>query len=292
MKYNKLILCSFTFMFLFFTTVCGQEETKDATIPPSWFANYVNIVSSNSTRFGPTKTNDLYLEYELMGRQGIFDFYGYVDLPKFFGIGSDHNKGIWDKKGTRAFADLQGRMSINGLLGKGQNKSLLKEYFVATNYIGNFGAESDGLSSHVLWLGLGTSINTYSKLGLDINFYVRKTFTDYGSQKENTWQGYRLKMKWIYPIASVFNNQGSLTYIGFGDFDFNTGKAPAEKPSNNIGSNDALQITNVVDISYKRFHTAAVARYWHHGGGNRYNGGSFPVNTSGWGCYFIIGVKL
>lgn len=292
MKKTKYLSLLFCFLFVFQTVIKAQEEIDAKIVPPSWFANYVNVVSSNSTRFGPTKTNDVYLEYELMGRQGWFDFYGYVDFPKFFGIGSDHNSGFWDKNGAKAFADLQGRMSINRALGMGQNKGFLKEYFVSTNYIGNFAKESVGASSHVLWLGLGTTVNTYSKLNLDVNFYIRKTFTDYGSPKENTLQGYRLKMKWMYPVASLFNNQGALTYIGFGDYDFGTDKAPKEKPSNNIGSNDALMVTNVLDLSYKRVHFASVARYWHHGGGNRYNGGSFPVNTSGWGCYFIVGVKL
>ncbi|MCD7972233.1 MAG: hypothetical protein LUG18_06140 [Candidatus Azobacteroides sp.] len=290
MKNNKFIIALFSFSFLFLSITNGQEKANEKIIPPNWFVHNVNIVKSGNTRFGPTKTDDLYLEYELMGRQGIFDFYGYIDFPKFFGVGSDHLAGIWDKEGTRSFADLQGRMSINGLLGKGQNQGLFKEYFISTNYVGNF---AEGLSSsHVLWLGLGTSINTHSKLNLDVNFYIRKTFSDYGSQNEYSLQGHRLKMKWIYPITSLFNNQGSLTYIGFGDYDFNLGKEPKEKPSDNIGSNNALQISNVLDVSYKRFHAAAVARYWYHGGGSKNNGGSFPVNTNGWGYYFLIGYNL
>jgi len=276
---------------MFMATANAQEIKREMIVPPNWFAHYANIVNSYTTRFGPTKTNDLYLEYELMGRQGIFDFYGYFDMPKFFGIGSDHLEGIWDKKGTRLFADFQGRMSINGLIGKGQiRRGPFREFFVSTNYVGNFASKPN--ASHVLWFGLGTNINTYSKLDLNINFYVRKTFTDFGSVNEHSVQGYRLKMKWIYPITSLFNNQGGLTYIGFGDYDFNLGKAPKEYPSNNIGSNDAFQLSNVLDLSYKRFHFAAVARYWYHGGGNKYNGGSFPVRTNGWGSYFIIGYRL
>lgn len=293
MKKNKKIILSFlSLLCLSVSFAYGQEETgkTEKNRPPNWFVHNINVVNSYNTRFGPTKTNDLYLEYELMGRQGIFDFYGYFDMPKFFGVGSDHLNGIWDKDGTRLFADFQGRMSLNGLFGKGQNRGLLKEYFLSTNYVANFGSGFN--ASQVLWFGLGTTVNTYSKLDLNLNFYIRKTFTDFGSVNQHSLQGHRIKMKWIYPITSLFNNQGSLTYIGFADYDFNLGKAPKEKPSQNIGSNDAFQLSNVLDVSYKRFHAAAVARYWYHGGGSRYNGGTFPVQTNGWGAYFIVGYRL
>lgn len=293
MKDKKWLLLCLCLLSAVFSIQSQNGVTKDMGVkPPSWFAHNVNVVKSGNTRFGPTKTDDLYLEYELMGRQGPFDFYGYVDLPKFFGTGSKHLNGFWDGNGTKLFADLQGRLSINSLFGRGENRGLLKEYFIAANYVGNYGRRKDFNSAHNVWLGLGTSVNTYSKLSLDVNFYLHKAFSDYGASDEYSMHGYRLKMKWMYPIATLFNKQGGLTYIGFGDYDFGSHKEPKVKPSNNIGSNDALQITNVLDLTYRRFHTAAVARYWHHGGGNKYNGGSFPVNTSGWGYYFMVGYKL
>lgn len=270
----------------------AMEATKEENKVPSWFVNNVNVVWSQNTRYGPSPANSLYLEYELMGRQGIFDFYGYVDIPKTFGIGNDNIRGIWQKGGSRLFADLQGRMSINGLLGKGQNDSFLKEYFVALNYIGNFGKSKDFASGHSLWYGLGATVNTYSKLNLNVNFYLRKTFTNYGSGNEHSWRGYRVKLNWNYPICSLFNGNGSLTYVGFGDYDFGLDKRPKDRPSNDIGSNNALQVSTVLNVSYKKFHIAPVARYWYHGGENRYNGGSFPVRTSGWGYYIVAGVQL
>lgn len=288
---NKYILIFIGFLCAYNISVFAQETPQTEDKVPNWFSNNANIVWGQNTRYGPQKVNNLYLEYELMGRQGVFDFYGYVDLPKTFGAGKNI-QGIWDKDGAKAFADLQARMSINGLLGKGRNNSFLKEYFIATNYIGNFGSSSDYQSAHSLWYGLGTTVNTYSKFNLDVNFYLRKTFTNYGSGNEHSWKGYRVKLNWNYPICSLFNGDGGLTYIGFGDYDFGLDKRPQMLPSEDIGSNDALTVSNVIDISYKRFHCSAVSRYWYHGGENRYNGGSMPVRTNGWGYYIVAGIKL
>lgn len=283
-KITSLVVC---FLCIFSLSINAQETAQEENEVGSWFVNNANIVWGQNTRYGPAKVNNLYLEYELMGRQGIFDFYGYVDLPKTFGVGKNI-EGIWDKHGAKVFADLQARMSINGLFGKGQNNSFLKEYFVATNYVGNFGAQADFQSGHSLWYGLGTTVNTYSKFNLDVNFYLRKTFTNYGSGNEHSWKGYRVKLNWNYPICSLFNGNGGLTYLGFGDYDFGLDKRPKDRPSDDIGSNNALQVSNVLDVSYKRFHIATVARYWYHGGENRYNGGSFPVRTNGWGYYLSL----
>lgn len=290
-KISLLLIC--VFCTCFSITVFAQEgETPQKDWVPSWFVNNANIVWGQNTRYAPSKQNNLYLEYELMGRQSIFDFYGYVDFPKTFGAGKNL-EGIWDKHGSRMFADLQGRMSINGLFGKPRNSEApLKEYFVSLNYIGNFGKSSDFASSHSLWYGLGTTVNTHSNFRLDVNFYLRKTFTNYGSANEHSWKGYRIKMNWGYPICSLFNGQGALSYNGFGDYDFGLDKRPKIRPSAEIGSNNALTISNVLDVSYKRFHIATVARYWYHGGENRYNGAGSAVDTNGWGYYIVAGVSL
>lgn len=267
-------------------------EVEQPDIVPNWFVNNANIVWGQNTRYAPNPQNNLYLEYELMGRQGIFDFYGYVDLPKTFGIGKNI-EGIWDKHGSRAFADLQGRMSINGLFGKPRNSdALIKEYFIALNYIGNYGKYQDYASANSLWYGVGTTVNTYSKFRLDVNFYLRKTFTNYQSANEHSWKGYRIKMNWGYPLVSLFNGQGALNYAGFGDYDFGLDKRPKERPSADTGSNNALTVSNVLDLSYKKFHIATVLRYWYHGGENRFNGLGGPVRTNGWGYYIVAGVTL
>lgn len=291
MMKNRIITLIICALSLSGTSLFAQETPQEEDRVGSWFVNNANLVWGQNTRYGPEKADNLYLEYELMGRQGIFDFYGYVDIPKTFGVGRNI-QGVWDKDGSRLFADLQARMSINGLFGKGRNHSFLKEYFVATNYIGNFGSSDDYQAAHSLWYGLGTTVNTYSKFNLDVNFYLRKTFTNYGSGNENSWKGYRIKLNWSYPICSLFNGNGALNYIGFGDYDFGLDKRPKVLPSDDIGSNNALQVSNVLDVSYKRFHCATVARYWYHGGENRYNGGSFPVHTNGLGYYIVVGVKL
>lgn len=281
-----LLLC-------FATTALEAETVKPKSpLPGSWFGNNANVVWGDKTRYTPTKTSHLYLEYELMGRQGPFDFYGYVDFPKFFGVGTKDMNGFWDKEGAKAFADFQGRMSFNHIFKWGTTPGLLKEFFFATNYVGNYGDRKYGASSHVLWLGLGTTVNTYSKLGLNINFYARKNFSHYGGIHEYDWKGYRLKVNWSHPIATIMKGKGSLAYRGFADYDFGLGNEPKDKPSESLGSNNSFVVSNVLTFSYKRFNCSGVLRYWHHGGEMKNNGGTFQPQTNGFGYYIIAGFSL
>lgn len=276
----------------------AQDTSKNDELPGNWFSNNANIVWGDQTRYTPTKTSQLYLEYELMGRQGPFDFYGYVDLPKTFDVGTKSFPSMWDKEGSKLFADLQARLSINALGELGETPGPFKEYFLASTYIGDFGRSKYGNSSQVLWLGAGATVNTYSKLNFDINFYFRRNFTNYGSIHEHRWNGYKFKFNWNYPVASLFNGDGALTYIGFADYDFGLDKAPKDKPSEDISSNHSFVISNVLDISYKRFHCSGVLRYWHHGG-EMTNNGIVPgwvegghLQTNGFGYYIVAGFRL
>ncbi|MCV5597951.1 nucleoside-specific channel-forming protein Tsx, partial [Escherichia coli] len=51
-----------------------------------WLHQSLNVIGRTDSRFGPRLTNDLYPEYTVAGRKDWFVFYGYVDLPKFFGV--------------------------------------------------------------------------------------------------------------------------------------------------------------------------------------------------------------
>lgn len=256
---------------------------------PDYFFDHLQIVYSINERWGPQPANNFYLEYEAGFKSGIFDYFGYINMPKTFGIGKNI-EGVWEKNGAKVFTDMQGRMSINGLLGKEATDHFLREFFVSGSYVGNFGRV--GQSSHSLWLGLGTTVNTYSPFKFEANFYYRRTFSNFQSGNEYTFGGYRIKLNWGYPLGSILNDKIELNYIGFGDYDFDLNKRPKDRPSDDIGSNDALNISNGIDFAHKGWHFNLMSRFWHHGGENRYNGGSFPVRTSGWGIYFVFGHSI
>ena len=62
-----------------------------------WWHQSINIVGSNSTRFGPQKRSDLYPEYRAWAHVDWFDFYGYADLPKFL---------VWEMTTTLVFGTM------------------------------------------------------------------------------------------------------------------------------------------------------------------------------------------
>ncbi|MBW4964338.1 hypothetical protein KZZ06_20330, partial [Sulfitobacter sp. CW3] len=73
--------------------------------------------------------------------------------------------------------------------------------------------------ANTLYSGLGTDIDTHSRVNLSANFYGRYQWENYGASNEYSWDGYRAQMKYIVPISS-FDNGASLTYIGFTNYDF------------------------------------------------------------------------
>ncbi|MDU7769827.1 MAG: outer membrane protein OmpK, partial [Serratia marcescens] len=62
----------------------SMADSKDSQYVSDWWHQSVNVVGSYHTRFGPQLNNDVYLEYEAFAKKDWFDFYGYVDVPKFF----------------------------------------------------------------------------------------------------------------------------------------------------------------------------------------------------------------
>lgn len=103
-----------------------------------WWHQSVNVVGSYHTRFGPQLNNDVYLEYEALTRKEWFDFYGYLDVPKSFGVGNSADRGIWDK-GSPLFMEIEPRFSIDKLTGSDLSMGPFKEWFFANNYIYDMG---------------------------------------------------------------------------------------------------------------------------------------------------------
>lgn len=91
-------------------------NAQEIKIDESWLHQSLNVIGRTDSRFGPRLTNDLYPEYTVAGRKDWFDFYGYVDLPKFFGVGSHYDVGIWDE-GSPLFTEIEPRFSIDKLTG-------------------------------------------------------------------------------------------------------------------------------------------------------------------------------
>ncbi|WP_164497723.1 nucleoside-specific channel-forming protein Tsx [Burkholderia catarinensis] len=257
----------------------------------TWFHQSLGVIGSKDIRFGPHTTNDVYLEYEYFGRKGPFDLYGYVDLPRAIGVGNGYDSG-YTNKGSPLFSEQEPRVSIDDLLGRHLGFGPFKEWYVAFDWIYDQGHNTAG-RQNTLYAGFGTDIDTHTKLMLSANLYVRRQWENYGAANQNTWDGYRAQMKYIYPIGTFHG--GNLTYVGFFNYDF--GSKLREETGGNTRTDTAFVSTNVLIYSFKHWRFWTAARYFHNGGqwgGTELNFGDGPFQnrSTGWGYYASVGYQF
>ncbi|KGD70358.1 hypothetical protein HA49_20725 [Tatumella morbirosei] len=276
-------------------SVMGSSYAADTSpqYVSDWWHQSVNVVGSYHTRFGPKVNNDLYLEYEAFAHKDWFDFYGYVDVPKFFGIGNGNDNGIWDKGvGSPLFMEIEPRFSIDKLTGTSLAFGPFKEWYFANNYIYDMGPNNDN-RQNTWYMGLGTDIDTGTKLGLSLNVYAKYQWENYGAANENSWDGYRFKIKYFLPLTTLWG--GNLSYIGFTNFDWDSDLREKAGPSR---SGNSIASSHILSLSYDHWHYSLVARYFHNGGqwseGTKLNFGSGDFNTraTGWGYYAVVGYSF
>ncbi|MCC3701067.1 nucleoside-specific channel-forming protein Tsx [Rouxiella badensis] len=268
------------------------DDGKDQYVS-DWWHQSVNVVGSYHTRFGPQENNDLYLEYEAFAHKDWFDFYGYVDLPKFFGTGNGNDNGMWDKGvGSPLFMEIEPRFSIDKLTGKDLSFGPFKEWYFANNYIYDMGPNNAN-RQNTWYMGLGTDVNTYTPLNLSLNIYAKYQWQNYGAANENQWDGYRFKVKYFLPLGEMWG--GKVSYIGFTNFDFGSQLADNENYSR---TNHSIASSHILALNYAHWHYSLVARYFHNGGqwadGTELNfgNGNFTAKTTGWGYYAVIGYSF
>lgn len=266
-------------------------HAADGEYLSDWWHQSVNVVGSYHTRFSPRPNNDLYLEYEAFAHKDWFDFYGYVDIPKTFGAGNTTDSGAWDD-GSPLFIEIEPRFSLDKLTGAQLGFGPFKEWYFANNWIYDQGDNKSGRQS-TWYMGLGTDIDTGTALALSANIYAKYQGYNYGAANEHEWDGYRFKIKYMYPIAELWG--GHLSYIGFTNFDFGSdlrNEAGYTRTSNAIAS------SHILSLNYDHWHYSVVARYFHNGSqwadGTELNWGSgdFTSRSTGWGGYLVVGYNF
>ncbi|TKC85939.1 nucleoside-specific channel-forming protein Tsx [Trinickia terrae] len=279
-----------------------QVAESGAVIPPpqtapaspymsDWFHQSLGLIGSKDIRFGPYKTSDIYLEYEYFGRKGPFDLYGYVDVPRVLGEGSAHDTGITNR-GSPLFTEQEPRVSIDDLVGHHLGFGPFKEWYAAFDWIYDQGHKTSD-RQNTLYAGIGTDIDVHLPVFVSANLYVRRQWENYGAANQNTWDGYRAQMKYIYPIGTYYG--GHLTYVGFFNYDF--GSKLQEETGDNTRSDNAFVSTNVLVYSFTHWRFWGAARYFHNGG--QWNGsdlnfgdGTFHNHGTGWGYYASVGYQF
>ncbi len=268
-----------------------QAATPPSTYLSKWLHQSVGLIGSKDVRFGPARTNDIYLEYEYFGRKGPLDLYGYVDIPRVFGVGNGNDAGFTNK-GSPLFSEQEPRVSIDHVLGKSLAVGPLKEWYFAFDWLYDQGHNVAG-RLNTLYAGLGTDIDTHTPLRLSANLYVRRQFQNYGAANENTWDGYRAQMKYTLPLGTLYG--GQVLYVGFFNYDF--GSKLREETGDNTRTDTAFVATNVLAYSFKHWRFWTAARYFHHGGqwagtGLDFGDGTFQNRSNGWALYTSIGYQF
>lgn len=269
----------------------SQENSSGSEYVSDWWHQSVNVVGSEHTRFGPHLNNDLYLEYEAFTHKNWLDFYGYVDIPKFFGVGNGNDTGAWDN-GSPLFMEIEPRFSIDKLTGTDLSFGPFKEWYFANNYIYDMG-DNDASRQSTWYMGLGTDIDTGTKLALSANIYAKYQWENYSAANENSWDGYRFKVKYFLPLTTLWG--GNLNYIGFTNFDWGS---DLKDKSGTSRTNNSIASSHILSLGYDHWHYSAVARYFHNGGqwndGTELNFGNGPFNvkSTGWGYYLVVGYNF
>ncbi|WP_447722705.1 nucleoside-specific channel-forming protein Tsx [Edwardsiella tarda] len=259
-----------------------------------WWHQSVNVVGSYHTRFGPFRNNDVYLEYEAFAKKDWLDFYGYVDVPKFFGAGNSVDKGVWDKgEGSPLFMEIEPRFSIDKLTGLDLGFGPFKEWYFANDYVFDMGPNSDN-RQNTWYMGLGTDIDTGLPMSLSLNVYGKYQWENYGAANENSWDGYRVKVKYFVPLTELWG--GNLSYIGFTNFDFGSrlgDKSGVGSNGNQLRSNNSIASSHILALNYTHWHYSVVARYFHNGG--QWKEGAAlgeDLHPTGWGYYLVLGYNF
>lgn len=276
-------------------TAQAAENTSNDYLS-DWWHQSVNVVGSYHTRFGPQLRNDTYLEYEAFAKKDWLDFYGYVDAPRFFG-GDSASRGIWNH-GSPLFMEIEPRFSIDKLTGADLSFGPFKEWYFANNYIYDMGRNSAN-RQNTWYMGLGTDIDTGLPMSLSMNVYAKYQWENYDASNENSWDGYRFKIKYFVPITPLWG--GQLSYIGFTNFDWGSDLGNnSDRALNGVKTrtNDSIASSHILALNWTHWHASVVARYFYHGGqwndGAELNFGKqdFRVKSTGWGSYLVVGYNF
>lgn len=274
-----------SYIFAATATLCTVQQANSAMNTTLWG------IYSNNVMFSPKPVKNAYLELEYSGQTGPIDWYGYFDAPKFFD-GNQNITGVWDSKSSKLFMEHEPKVSLNRLTGKDLSVGPFKDWFIATDWIVDAG-NTVLTRQNTLYYGLGTSIDTHTKLGMSVNVYAKQQWENYGAANAYTSDdGGRLQVQFFYPLYS-FQNGASLNYFTFSNYDF--GSKLADKTGGNTRTNEAFVSTHIFSYKLKEFGAYAGARYFHNGGQfkdgatNNWGNGDFTQKSTGWGYYLALG---
>ncbi|KAA8734769.1 nucleoside-specific channel-forming protein Tsx [Acinetobacter qingfengensis] len=284
----KSLICTFTAL----ATLGGVQQASAEVGTTLWG------IYSNNVMFSPKPVENAYLELEYYGQKGPFDLYGYFDAPKYFG-GNDNIQGVWDKDSSKLFMEHEPKLSFNRLTGKDLSIGPFKDWFIAADWILDAGNTVTS-RQNTLYYGVGTTIDTHSKLTVNVNVYAKQQWENYGAANAYTSDdGGRLQVQFFYPIMTL-NNGASINYFSFSNYDFGSdlsSKTDAISTYKNTRTDEAFVSTHIFSYNMKHLRAYAAGRYFHNGGqfknGATNNWGTeFNQKSNGWAYYLGLGYQF
>ena len=227
----------------------AETQKKVPVVEPGhendWSQVNFNLISGNNMRgFGHTK-DDTYGEIEIMGREGILDMNGYIDFSDVMhSESSDLNND--EKEEANFFTEIQPRISLNGLFDKDLSIGPVTEWYLA----GYIEAGDAGLWTNGIGIGSDVMVPWLGKVGL--NAYALYSEEDFGSSRENDWNGYLVKTNWFKPLY-FFEGGSFLAYQGYMNYMWDAGYEQEDNWSGTNRSNDEYQWFNGISWIFQDF---------------------------------------
>lgn len=213
------------------TVVVVEKECDTVAAPVSKdykFVNFSLMHGKSITALGPNFKNT-FLNVEIGGRKGAFDFYGFIEINDILQSEStsDLNKNSERAGNGNFFSILQPRLSINDITNTDLSFGPVKEVYL-TGYLkagddGGYDSEfnpTNGL--FITGLGLGSDVQVPWLGTVGLNFYKLWIGEDFNSERERNWDGYIAKANWFKPFY-FFDNGTFLSYQGYMEYQFDAG---------------------------------------------------------------------
>lgn len=257
-----------------------------AQIPPTstspymsdWLYQRVAALATINTHYGPEATTGILGKYEAYGNKGFLEFFGYMDIPKIFGVSSSNASGIWDN-GSRAFVELQPRLSLSKMTGSNYSWGPFRDILASWDITYDAGSQGKTSRSLKIYSGVGTTLVT-GPVSTKLDIFARYVGDNYGAANANSWDGYKFEARPFYMIHK-FENNVNLAYSGIWEFDFGS---KLKDKAGSFRTNDAQVLYNGLSLTTTRYTFSLGTRYFRHG--SQFDSGN------GWAQYISAGVRF
>jgi nucleoside-specific channel-forming protein len=169
-----------------------------------------------SNPYGGETYNLTYFEIEGGGRTGCLNFYYFFDINNVFGVRDELKESVAPGD---YFLKVNPRFSLNTISGKNLAIGPVKEWYLATLYLG---WASGGYSGDTYYAGIGTDLDIPLFNMFSLNFYKRMENTN-SQNTAGDWEvkfedaGWVVAINW-FTVVKKFSEKFNLSYQGWSDF--------------------------------------------------------------------------